>query len=121
MTLIRRGPCIDMCVCVCIFMYFMFYFMPVSVSRETMERCSALYAEVQRSVGRLARVCERRKAQLEKHLLSPPSLPTASQENCDDVVDDRTGRNGTNHSLSACRQVRKKSRHSPTPTMRPFS
>lgn len=37
-----------------------------------MERCSALYAEVQRGVGRLARVCERRKAQLERRLAASP-------------------------------------------------
>ena len=64
-----------------------------------MERCSALYAEVQRSVGRLARVCERRKAQLEKHLPSPP--PAANKE---DDVDDDGVING--NSLSTCRQVR---------------
>ncbi|XP_059353299.1 uncharacterized protein LOC130701846 isoform X2 [Daphnia carinata] len=73
-------------------------------ARETMERCSALYAEVQRSVGRLARVCERRKAQLEKHLPSPPTLPAASKEDCDDV-DDGAARIGDGHSLSACRQI----------------
>ncbi|XP_045034218.1 uncharacterized protein LOC123475512 isoform X2 [Daphnia magna] len=71
-------------------------------ARETMERCSALYAEVQRSVGRLARVCERRRAQLEKHLPSP--LPTTSQEGCDDV-DDGAARIGDGDSLSACRQI----------------
>lgn len=75
------------------------------VSRETMERCSALYAEVQRSVGRLARVCERRKAQLEKHLPSPPSPPAAdSRQDCDDDVDDGHA-NTTNDPLSTCRQV----------------
>ncbi|XP_046444764.1 uncharacterized protein LOC124194558 isoform X6 [Daphnia pulex] len=75
-------------------------------ARETMERCSALYAEVQRSVGRLARVCERRKAQLEKHLPSPPPPPAASnnKEDCDDDdVDDARIDNG--NSVSACRQI----------------
>lgn len=76
-----------------------------------MERCSALYAEVQRSVGRLARVCERRKAQLEKHLPSPP--PAASnnnKEDCDDDdVDDARIDNG--NSVSACRQVGKTKTH----------
>lgn len=70
-----------------------------------MERCSALYAEVQRSVGRLARVCERRKAQLEKHLPSPPP-PAASnnKEDCDDDdVDDARIDNG--NLVPACRQV----------------
>ncbi len=71
-----------------------------------MERCSALYAEVQRSVGRLARVCERRKAQLEKHLPSPPTLPAASKEDCDDVDDGDGISNGSCNSLSTCRQVR---------------
>jgi len=76
------------------------------VSRETMERCSALYAEVQRSVGRLARVCERRKAQLEKHLPSPP--PASNKEDCNDVDDARID-NG--NSVSACRQVGNRKTH----------
>jgi hypothetical protein len=92
-----------------VFFFFLFYDF---VSRETMERCSALYAEVQRSVGRLARVCERRKAQLEKHLPSPPTPPASNKENCDGVDDDdddaRIGiDNGNGNSISACRQVRR--------------
>lgn len=88
---------------------FVFFLFTTFVSRETMERCSALYAEVQRSVGRLARVCERRRAQLEKHLPSP--LPTTSQEGCDDV-DDGAARIGDGDSLSACRQVGNRNFHS---------
>jgi hypothetical protein len=68
-----------------------------------MERCSALYAEVQRSVGRLARVCERRKAQLEKHLPSPPAASNNKEHCDDDDVDDARIDNG--NSVSACRQV----------------
>nr|CAH0099895.1 unnamed protein product [Daphnia galeata] len=74
-------------------------------ARETMERCSALYAEVQRSVGRLARVCERRKAQLEKHLPSPPTPPASNNENCDGVVDDDARIDNGNSPIFACRQI----------------
>ena len=84
------------------FVFFSFYDF---VSRETMERCSALYAEVQRSVGRLARVCERRKAQLEKHLPSPPTPPASNNEDCDGVVDDDARIDNGNSPIFACRQV----------------
>lgn len=59
--------------------------------RETMERCWALYAEVQRSVGRLGRLVERRKAQLERHLPGRTAHLTST-------------------STLACRQVTKKTK-----------
>ena len=83
------------------------FFIGIFLYRETMERCSALYAEIQRSVGRLSRLVERRKAQLEKHLMTPPSkahlpLSGASDTGGGIIVVSTTK---TTITTSACRQV----------------
>lgn len=73
-----------------------------------MERCSALYAEIQRSVGRLSRLVERRKAQLEKHLMTPPPpskahLPLSGASDTGGIIVVSTTK--TTITTSACRQV----------------
>lgn len=72
-----------------------------------MERCSALYAEIQRSVGRLSRLVERRKAQLEKHLMTPPSKahlpPSGASDTGGGIIVVSTTK--TTITTSACRQV----------------